>query len=142
MMPFTTYIIPEPDKKEMPESEKWLWIVAAHTLTSGHEDLLQKICHALNADFSCDVHVLICDPSEPVSLSDFNVKNTSLIISFGNHPSTLGIWIDLNSPGIRFLEAFSFILSVTLDELINHPSSKKQLWSSMQLFIQFAENHK
>ncbi len=142
MMPFTTYIIPEPDKKETPESVKWLWIVTDHTLSPSHEDLLQKICQALKADFSNDVYVLICDPSQPVSLCHPNIRNTSLILSFGIPPSTLGIWIDLNRPGIRFLEAFSFVLSVTLDELINHPSSKKQLWSSMQSFIQFAASHK
>ena len=141
-MSFASYIIPEPDKKETPQSEKWLWIVIDRALSPQHEDLLQKICQALKADFSHDVYVFICNPAQPVLLSGLNIRNTSLILSFGILPSQLGIWIDLKSPGIRFLEAFGFILSVTLDELLNHPSAKKQLWSSIQSFLQHTESHK
>lgn len=140
-MPFTTYLIPEPDKKETVLSSKWLWIVTDHELLPAHEELLHKICEALKANFTKDVHFMICHPSEPVSISVLNTNHTSLILSFGVAPSSLGIWIDLQNHGIRFMESLSFIFSPGLDELIQSTSSKKQLWSSIQSYLQWKENH-
>ena len=136
MPPFTTYKIPESPKKKTASTANWLWIVTNQAISPSQEEILSKICLALKADLSSEVFKLICDPGNPLSISDFETNQASLILSFGIHPSALGIWIDLNQPGIRFLEAFTFILSVPLDDLIQQPASKKQLWSSMQLFLQ------
>jgi hypothetical protein len=141
MLPFTTYNIPETAIKETPQPENWLWIVLNQPITPDQEELLQKICQALNADFAKDIFILVCSPSQSISIAELDAKKIKLILSFGILPQSLGIWVDLVAPGIRFLEAYCFILSVPLDELLNHPGSKKQLWSSMQSFIKLNENH-
>lgn len=136
MTPFTTYIIPETSNKETAKQVKWLWIVTDQPLLPAHEQLLQKICEALKADFSDDVNILVCHKDEYIILSDLDTKSTSLVMSFGIEPSSLGIWIDLNNQGIRYLESFCFILTISLEELINQPTAKKLLWTSMQTFMQ------
>ena len=141
MPPFTTYNIPESPKRKTTSSTNWLWIISNQAISAAQEEILSKICQALKADFSSEVYVLTCDPDHPLSISDFETNHTSFILSFGIHPSALGIWIDLKQPGIKFLEAYTFILSVPLDELILHPASKKQLWSSMQSYLQMASGH-
>jgi hypothetical protein len=139
-MSFTTYLIPEPSKKKTAQTLKWLCIVSDHELLPAHDELLQRICQALKASYPEDVQVIRYSPSASITLSDLTTNHTSLILSFGLVPSALGLWIDLNSPGIRFLESFGFILSARLDELINQPSSKKQLWASMQSYMQWIES--
>ncbi len=141
-MSFTTYFIPEPAKKETAQSKKWLWIVTDHELLPSHEELLHKICQALKANFTDDVYLINYNQSEHINLSDLNTGNTSLILSFGLLPSSMGFWIDLQSPGIRYLESLCFILSARLDELMNQSNSKKQLWSSMQSYMLWTENEK
>ncbi|MEP6793945.1 MAG: hypothetical protein ABJB16_06445 [Saprospiraceae bacterium] len=140
MTPFTTYIIPETSNKETAKVVKWLWVVTDQPLLPSHEELLQKICEALKADFSHDVKVLVCHKDENIILSDLDTEYASLVISFGIEPSSLGIWIDLNNQGIRYLESYCFILTISLPELINQPAAKKQLWSSMQSFIHSKQN--
>ncbi len=140
MSPFTTYIIPESPSKETAQTLKWLWIIVDQPLLPTHEELLQKICAALKADFSLDVKVIVCGKDQNIIFSDLDSESASLVISFGIQPSTLGIWIDLNIQGLRYLESFCFILSISLAELINQPAAKKQLWSSMQSFMHSKQN--
>ncbi len=140
MTPFTTYIIPETPNKETAKVAKWLWIVTDQPLLPSHEELLQKICEALKANFSHDVKVIVCTKDENIILSDLDTESTSLIISFGIQPSSLGIWIDLNHPGLCFLESFCFMLTISLAELINQPVAKKQLWASMQSYLHSKQN--
>ncbi|MFZ1679274.1 MAG: hypothetical protein WBP41_19390 [Saprospiraceae bacterium] len=140
MTPFTTYIIPETLNKENAKVVKWLWIVTDQPLLPPHEELLQKICEALKANFSHDVRVIVCSKDESIILSDMDTESATLVISFGIQPSSLGIWIDLNQPGIRYLESFCFILTISLAELIDQPAAKKQLWSSMQSYIHSKQN--
>jgi len=145
MPPFTTYIIPESSNKETANTDKWLWIIVDQPLLPAHEELLQKICEALKADYASQTRLIISDREESLSLSDLNSGHASLILSFGIQPSLLGIWIDLHHPGIRYLESYCFILSIGLGDLINQPAAKKQLWSSMQSFMhakQDAERNK
>ena len=141
MPPFTTYNIPESPNRKTTSSTNWLWIITNQAISPAQEEILSKICQALKADFSSEVSVLICDPEKPLSISDFEKTHPTLIISFGIHPSSLGIWIDLKQSGIRFLEAFTFILSVPLDELILRPDAKKQLWSFMQSYMHMASGN-
>ena len=136
MLPFTTYNIPETSVRETPLPTKWLWIIVRSRLSPSDEDLLTKICSALKADFSNDVHQLSLDPDEKISITSMAEADPRLIISFGVLPSSLGIWIDLTSPGIRFLESYVFILTATPEELNNSPVAKKHLWNSMQLFLE------
>ncbi|HZV71752.1 MAG TPA: hypothetical protein VFG10_19515 [Saprospiraceae bacterium] len=135
MPPFTTYIIPETSNKETANTDNWLWIVVDQPLLPAHEELLQKICEALKADYTSNTRLIISNREENLSLSDLNSSHASLVLSFGIQPSILGIWIDLHHPGIRYLESYCFILTIGLSELINQPAAKKQLWSSMQSFI-------
>ncbi|MBK9981532.1 MAG: hypothetical protein IPP15_03750 [Saprospiraceae bacterium] len=140
MTPFATYIIPESTIKETSQPSKWLWIIVDQPLLPPHEELLQKICEALKADFSQSVKVIVCSNDDNIILSGLNSESASLVISFGIQPSSLGIWIDLNSQGIRYLESFCFILTISLADLINQPAAKKQLWSSMQSYIHLKLN--
>ncbi|MEP6647335.1 MAG: hypothetical protein ABJC12_09595 [Saprospiraceae bacterium] len=135
MTPFTTYIIPESSRKKTTGTDKWLWIVVDRPLSGPQNELLQKICEALKADFMKDTNVMIYSVESGIQLSELDTNAASLILSFGVIPSLLGIWIDLPVPGIRYLESYSLIYTVSLEELIDHPASKKALWSSMQSFL-------
>lgn len=136
MAPFTTYSIPEPPIRKTPSDMKWLWIIVDQPLLPIQEELLQKISEALKADFIKDVFVYQCSKDDSINLSDLKIYKPVLVISFGVTPSSLGLWIDQIQPGIRLLEAYSFISTIRLDELINQPAAKKILWSSMQSFLQ------
>ena len=136
MLPITTYNIPEPAISKIHTEAQWLCIVLEKPLSPPDEDLLKKICTALKADFQSEVVVINLQETESLSVIDFNHTNIKLMISFGVIPSRLGIWIDLATPDIRFLESYTFILTKPLAELANNPAAKKQLWSGMQLFME------
>lgn len=136
MLPFTTYNIPESSSHKTPKVSQWLGIILDKPLNGPEEDLLKKICTSLKADFSKDV-ILVDDPvNEGASISLLHSANIKLVISFGVLPTKVGIWIDLANSGIRYLESFTFILTKPLTELSSHPVAKKQLWSSMQSFME------
>lgn len=135
MTPFTTYIIPESSYKKTTGTGKWLWIIVDQPLSGPHDEILQKICEALKADFSKDTHVMIYSEESGIQLSDLDTKDTLLVLSFGIAPSLLGIWIDLPEMGIRYLESYCLVHTVSLEKLIDQPASKKSLWASMQSFL-------
>src|SRR5687767_7078015 len=130
MLSFTTYNIPERANDKTLDAQAWLGIIIKNPLTDDTRDLLQKICTAIHAQYPDDIYFIEYD--ENVSLASYTTLKFNLIISFGVHPSQLGIWLDMPSAGIRLLESFSFILTGTLEELIKNPAGKKLLWSSMQ----------
>lgn len=135
MLPFPTYNIPENPLSKTQKTEKWLLLIVDQPLTATHADTLHKITSALRADYAEDVFCISVANSDFTSLIDMLSPETKLIISFGVMPSTLGIWIDLSSPGIRILESFSFILTLSLDSLSKNPTAKKELWKSMQMYL-------
>lgn len=135
MLPFTTYNIPESPEKKTPPLARWLWVIVGTPLSVTEEELLYKICAALKADFSKDVSMISRDDLDTSAMTFPPGIDPKLIISFGVPPSALGLRIDLQAPGIRFLESFVFMLAPSLDELLRSPSAKKQLWNSMQLFL-------
>lgn len=134
MLPFTTYNIPESTKRKTPFESKWLWVIRGQAFSATDEELLLKICSALKSDFSSDVLVQEVKADEKISLATFSNSNKELVISFGIPPAQLGIWIDIHQPGIRFLESYTFILTLSLEELSSSPVAKKQLWQAMQQF--------
>ena len=135
MLPFATYNIPESTKHKTPDLPKWLMVTAREKISDENEELLRKICLALKADFDSDVSIYQVTNNEQPSVLPSH-QQTRLIVSFGVPPSSLGLWIDLNSPGIRFLESFVFILTTGIDELSMSPQAKKQLWGFMQSFLE------
>lgn len=132
MLPFTTYSIPESKKNSIQENEKWLCMIIDQPPADSDKELLHKISSALKADFNTDVICIHYDASNHNSLPDINHSGLKLIISFGVSPSLAGIWIDLPSPGIRFLESCVFIRTVTLKMLAGSAPAKKDLWNAMQ----------
>jgi hypothetical protein len=136
MLPYTTYRIPESDKNQTEAPDKWLWMITQKPLTEADTDLLLKISSALKADFSKDVYCLQQPPNEAISIASMSPNPPKLIISFGVMPSDLGIWIDLNKPGITLLESGIFILTLPVEELAKHAVAKKELWQSMQIFLE------
>ena len=134
MLPFTTYNIPEPSERETPVPAKWLWVLINRPLSAHDEDLLRKISTALKGDFDVDVFIINVESEPDSALLQHAERDAKLIISFGIPPAKFGLWVDLPSPGIRFLEPFAVILTVSLEELEKSPGSKKQLWQSMQTF--------
>jgi hypothetical protein len=136
MLPYTTYRIPETDKNQTEASAKWLWMIVRNPLTEADTDLLLKISSALKADFNNDVYCLQQPPNEEISLASRSSTPPKLIISFGVMPSDLGLWIDLNKPGITILESSIFILTLPVEELSKHATAKKDLWQSMQIFLE------
>lgn len=136
MLPYTTYRIPETDKNQTETSDKWLWMIIRKPLTEADTELLLKISSALKADFSLDVRFIQQPPNEEISLASLSPTKPKLIISFGVLPSELGLWIDLHRPGMSFLESCIFILTLPVEELSKHAAAKKELWQSMQIFLE------
>ncbi|HQW02909.1 MAG TPA: hypothetical protein PLV75_03385 [Saprospiraceae bacterium] len=136
MLPYTTYRIPETDKNQTETSDKWLWMIIRKPLTEADTELLLKISSALKADFSLDVRFIQQPPNEEISLASQSPTKPKLIISFGVLPSELGLWIDLHRPGMSFLESCIFILTLPVEELSKHAAAKKELWQSMQIFLE------
>ena len=136
MLPYTTYRIPEADKNQTETSDKWLWMIIRKPLTEADTELLLKISSALKADFSLDVRFIQQPPNEEISLASQSPTKPKLIISFGVLPSELGLWIDLHRPGMSFLESCIFILTLPVEELSKHAAAKKELWQSMQIFLE------
>jgi len=136
MLPFATYKIPESTKHKTPDTGKWLSIVTKGMLSVEDEDLLRKICAALKADFETNVLLISIPENDDPAPVQIHHTSTKLILSFGEPPSSLGIWIDIPSTGIRFMESFTIILTAPLHELSKSPNAKKQLWSFMQSFLE------
>lgn len=134
MLPYTVYKIPESTQQKIHNHPRWLGIIVGTPISDDDEELLQKICAALHADYSTQVSIIIVPSSEEISLHQYS--DLSLFMSFGIKPSQLGVWIDLPSAGIKFLESFSFILTVPLPDLAKSPTAKKQLWTSMQTYLE------
>ena len=136
MLPYTTYRIPETDKNQTETSDKWLWMIIRKPLTEADTELLLKISSALKADFSHDVRFIQQPSNEEISLASLSPTKPRLIISFGVLPSELGLWIDLHRPGMSLLESCIFILTLPVEELSKHAAAKKELWQSMQIFLE------
>ena len=136
MLPYTTYRIPETDKNQTETSDKWLWMIIRKPLTEADTELLLKISSALKADFSRDVRFIQQPSNEEISLASLSPTKPRLIISFGVLPSELGLWIDLHRPGMSLLESCIFILTLPVEELSKHAAAKKELWQSMQIFLE------
>jgi hypothetical protein len=136
MLPYTTYHIPESAENKTGNSNKWLWMIVRQPLSAPEEDLLLKISTALKADFTTEVHCIPFQASTPVSLSATGIQHPRLIISFGAPPADLGIWVDLNRPGICTLESMSFILTLPVDALSGNTAAKKELWNCMQIYME------
>lgn len=133
MLPFPIYSIPETSYERIPSQGQWLCVVVGEALTAPNQDLMEKICLALKADLANDVFIQEIDPNHPISFHTHN--RFKLIISFGIKPAQLGIWIDLHTPGIKYLESYTFILTTTLTDLAQSPAAKKQLWNAMLTYL-------
>jgi len=136
MLPFSTYNIPESLKEETHTSEKWLWIITSKEESVPGEALLEKIIAALKAELNSDVFRIQINKDDKISLSSIQSYYPKLVISFGIASSSLGIWIDIPAQAIRFLEKFTFIQTMSLDELNLSPTGKKHLWNAMQIFME------
>jgi hypothetical protein len=140
MLPFTTYSIPETPENETASAGKWLVFLADQEFSSAQRELIQKIGAAVKADFERDTFSWSKELNPNGTIQDLIHPSLQLVISFGIEPRSLGLWIDLQSPGIRFLESFSFILTLPVAELEKNAVAKKELWKNMQLFMEMNEN--
>lgn len=136
MLPFTTYNIPESPEIKTPQNENWLWIVLNATPATEEYDLLQKIVLALKADMQKDVFLLELNDKTAGILATLPNHNPKLVLSFGVLPTHLGIWIDLQGQGMRVLEKYTFLQTLSLKELLNNALAKKTLWSYMLRFME------
>jgi len=139
MLPFATYSIPETPAFETASAGKWLLFIADQEFSSSQKELIQKIGAAVKADFERDIFSRNMQSGTDASIRDLIHPSLQLVISFGMAPRSLGLWIDLQSPGIRFLESFSFILTLPIIELEKNAVVKKELWKNMQLFMEMNE---
>lgn len=137
MTPVTIYNIPETEKGAFYKNGKWLLIALDRPPSPESKELLEKICSALKADHDQDTVTLIHSDENFYSIS----QDTRLVLSFGVDPSQMGIHIDLERTGIRFLESFAFILTGTLEDLSGSASLKKELWSCMKDFLEETNAH-
>jgi len=136
MLPYTTYTIPERSTDKTPAAGHWLHFVADQAFSTAELDLVKKIAAALKADFNQDTFSIISSQQGDRHIQEVTSATTKLIISFGILPDQMGLWIDLESPGIRYLESFTFILTLPIDALENNSAAKKELWKYMQMFME------
>ena len=135
MLPYTTFKIPEDEIQKTRVKDNWLWIILNEPPGPAEAELLSKIITALQADPAKHVREIIVPAGDLLSLSSCGTADATLVISFGVIPSRLGLWIDLESHGMRRLEKFSFILTSPLRDLNTNAVAKKNLWTSMQRFL-------
>ena len=136
MLPFATYNIPETTIDKTAEDGKWLWILTGDKLSDDDNDLLQKICTALKASYPEEILLIDASTKEEYFFPSPYDHQLKLILSFGVQPARVGLWIDIQTQGIRFLESFTFIMTSSLKDLSRNPGLKKQLWASMQSFLE------
>jgi len=136
MLPYTTYTIPEASVNKTSPDGKWLLFITDTEFSSPQLDLLQKMGTALKAGMENDIQILVTSQLEELSISNLMNPSSRLLISFGILPKNINLWIDLASPGIRFLEAFTFILTLPIAELEKNATAKKELWKYMQMFME------
>ncbi len=136
MLPYTIYHIPETENNKTENKPKWLWMIIRSPLKESDSDLLLKISSALKADFKEDVFCLLQPTGTSNGIATIGETKPKLIISFGVPATELGLWIDINRPGICVMESFTFIMTLPVEELANHALAKKELWISMQLFLE------
>ncbi len=136
MLPYTTYNIPENPEYNPPDSSKWLWILVNKSLTHEDNQLLEKITGALKADLNKDTYCQEVMIGQTISIAEISAIKPKLIISFGVAPSDVGLWIDLPQSGLTTLESFTFILTNSLDKLSGSNTAKKELWQSMQSYME------
>ncbi len=139
MLPFATYTIPEITANKTILDGKWLLFITEREPTMPQQDLIQKIGAALHADVEKDAVSFSRSIFTDVSIQDMVNSSSKLLISFGLLPSSLGLWIDLSTPGIRFLETLTFILTLPIADLEKNAPAKKELWKNMQLYLESKE---
>jgi hypothetical protein len=136
MLPYTTYHIPETNNSQTAQTPKWLWMVVPTDVSSENQEFLTKISAALKADFNQDVFFIKPDEHGLKSLGDIPGEKPKLIISFGILPENIGLWIDLAKPGMRVMEQYTFILTLTPEALNANAIAKKELWRWMQTYLE------
>jgi hypothetical protein len=131
---FTTYFIPEFAGPEIASNGKWLLFYTDKAISTEERDFLGKVAAALHADF--DHNTIICSPlPEDPQVLPSPSKDTRLVISLGMRPELAGLFLDLDKPGIRTLETFSFILTLPIASLMANAEAKKELWRHMQTWL-------
>jgi hypothetical protein len=136
MLPYTTYTIPEPTVNKTSPNGKWLLFLTDREFSESQLDFVKKIGTALKASFESDAQTVFNTQQPDVSIQDILHSSTRLVISFGILPKDIGLWIDLETPGIRFLESFTFILTLPVAPLEQNANAKKELWKYMQMFME------
>ena len=140
MLPYTTYTIPELSTDKTPAAGHWLHFFTDQAFSPSQLELVTKIGAALKADFEQDTCSVIPSHQVDQPLQELISASAKLIISFGIMPAQMGLWIDLETPGIRYLESFTFILTLPITALENNASAKKELWKYMQMFMEMNQH--
>ena len=136
MLPFPTYNIPDFHTNKTDTLPKRLIFLTKDPPGGSQIELIAKIASALKVDFQQDAACYSITESEPLDFKKLIGSHTELVISFGIQPSTIGLWIDLQGAGMRFLEQFVFILTIPLADLEKNANAKKILWNDMQHFME------
>lgn len=136
MLPFPTYNIPDSPINETVTGMKRLIFITSEPPTASQNELITKISGALKIDFEKEALCHVLHSTNAGSIHGLITSETELVISFGVGPDTVGLWIDLQGAGIRFLEQFAFILTIPLAALEKNAHAKKILWNDMQHFME------
>ena len=82
MLPFTTYNIPESGFSAPPSTKAWLWMVVDQPPADTEKAMLDKMASALKANPEEDLFTLCLPPDAHVSVTDVDVSQIKLIISY------------------------------------------------------------
>lgn len=134
-MALTTYEFPETPPRETGHPGASVIFVLPAAPGEPERELLARIATALKADSDREVSWLIATEAEPIALPSAAGGQCRLVMSFGVAPASFGLWIDLPASGLRKLEAFTLITTISPTRLATDTHEKKLLWGHMQDFL-------
>ena len=134
-MTLTTYEFPETPARETGQPGASVIFILPASPGDAERELLGRIATALKADPDRDVAWLIPTATDPIALPSAAGGQVRLVMSFGVTPESFGLWIDLPASGLRKLEAFTLITTISPTRLATDTHEKKLLWGHMQDFL-------
>jgi len=111
-------------------------VLNAHFDTEEYQVFLEKVFQAVGLDLNSQVTKIVLNSGECFSLSEHEwFANIQRVIFFGVSPTDCGIHYALRPYQMISYDHRQYLLSDQLDEIINTPTLKKDLWVALQQLL-------
>ena len=112
-------------------SSKLIFVVADKNFEDDHEAMLKNIAKALNLNYDVDVELLKLKTEEKIK-TGLLLKNSKSLVSFGLHPSSLCLNLDLKPYRILYLESSQIVFVEQISKIKDDKEKKMKLWAILQ----------